>query len=151
MRGAVAPARQITERMSDIVRYNQPKQASERSFGLVLAAAFAVIALWPLTHGAQPRLWSLAVAVAFLAAGLLLPAVLRWPNRLWHRLGLTLGKVVAPVMMAVMFFLVFAPVGALLRLMGKDLLRLSFDRKAQTYWIAREPRKSPAPTMRNQF
>ena len=78
-------------------------------------------------------------------------SLLRLPNLLWHKLGLAIGAVVAPIVMALMFYGVFTPLAALLRLMGKDLLRLQFDRRAETYWIARDTADRSERTMRNQF
>jgi hypothetical protein len=136
--------------MSDIVRYKQPKLPSERNFGLVLAGGFAVIGLLPLIHGGHVRLWSLAIAAIFLAAALIAPAILRQPNIWWLRFGLLLGAIVAPIVMAIMFFGVFTPMGAFLRWRGKDLLRLRFDPDAKSYWIAREE-SATERTMKNQF
>jgi hypothetical protein len=126
--------------------------SSNRTFGLVFAAVFAIIALWPLVFGTGGlRSWSAAVAAAFAACAFLFPAVLAPLNRLWMRFGLLLHAIVNPVVLAIMYFLVITPTGLLMRLFGKDPLRLSRDPAAATYWIDRKP-PGPAPeSMRDQF
>jgi len=125
--------------------------SSERSFGFVFAAVFAIIGLWPLLDGDGPRLWSLGVAVAFAAVAVLRPALLAPLNRLWARFGLLLHHVVNPVVMAVLFFLTITPIGLIARLFRKDPLNLKFEPDRRTYWIEREPPGPPPETMKNQF
>ena len=125
--------------------------SSNRSFGLVFAAVFAIIGLLPVLFGRTPRLWALGVAGLFLAAALFLPRVLTPLNRLWFKLGLLLHRVVSPVAMGIVFFGVITPMALVMRLLGKDPLRLRFDRDAPTYWIDRSP-PGPAPeSLKDQF
>lgn len=127
------------------------KPGSNRNFGLVFAAAFAVIALLPLWGGHPVRWWALIVAALFLAAALLKPDVLAPLNYLWFRFGMLLSRVVSPVVMGAVFFLCVAPLGMLVRALGKDPLALRRDGKAASYWIVRDP-PGPAPqSMKNQF
>lgn len=127
------------------------KGSSDRGFGLVFAAVFAVIGLWPLIHATLPRWWSLGIAAAFLAVSLIRPALLAPLNRLWMRFGLLLHRIVNPIVMGLLFYVVLTPFGLVLRLLGKDPLRRGFDAAAATYWIQRLP-PGPAPdTMKNQF
>lgn len=126
-------------------------RGSDRSFGLVFAVVFALIALLPLWWGGPLRIWALVVAGAFTAAALLAPALLRPLSLLWFRIGLLLHRVVNPLLMAVLYFGVFTPMGLVLRARGKDLLNLRRDATRASYWIAREP---PGPTpgsMSKQF
>jgi len=126
------------------------KMGSERSFGFVFAAVFAIIGLWPLWSGQPVRLWSLGVGAAILALGLFRPSVLRPLNRLWFKFGMALATVTTPVFMAVLYYGVITPYGLLMRLFG---VRLLSGRKGSedSYWIARAD-DSPSPqSMRNQF
>jgi len=124
---------------------------SERSFGLVFTAFFTLVALLPLKDGAPVRLWALGVAALVLAAALLAPRLLRPLNLLWFRIGMVLHHVVTPVVMALLFFVTVTPVGLLMRLCGKDPLRLARDPAAASHWIPRQP-PGPAPdTMKHQF
>jgi predicted membrane metal-binding protein len=132
-------------------RAERSETGSDRSFGLVFAAVFAVVALWPLLRGGPIRWIPLAIAAAFLAAASAAPALLAPLNRLWMRLGRLLHSVVNPVVMAVIFFGVVTPAALVMRALKRDPLRLGLDRNASTYWIPRQP-PGPAPdTMRNQF
>lgn len=126
-------------------------QSSNRSFGLLFAALFGLAALWPLLHHAAIRFWSLGVAAAFLAAALVVPSVLALPNRLWSRLAMVLNRIMTPVMMAVLFFLVVTPLAFAMRLAGKDPLRRKWRRGAESYWVVRTPPGPDPATMRNQF
>lgn len=135
----------------DFARSGDVKVGSERAFGLVFAAVFSIIALWPLWGGGGVRMWALIVAAAFAVAAALIPRALRPLNVLWFRFGLLLHKVVSPLIMGFLFYATVTPTAALMRLFGKDPLRLHFDRSAKSYWIERVP-PGPAPdTMRHQF
>ncbi len=124
---------------------------SDRAFGLVFTLVFSVLGAWPLIHKHPARPWAFWVSAAFLLVSLTLPRALHPLNLLWTRFGKLLSKVTNPIVAGLMFYLVFTPAGLLLKLFGKDLLRLKFDRAAASYWIPRDP-PGPAPeTMRSQF
>jgi hypothetical protein len=124
---------------------------SDRSFGLVFAGFFALIALFPAVHGAPIRWWALIVTAVFAIVALAAPHLLHPLNRAWFALGMLLHHVVNPVVMALMFYGAILPMSLLLRWLGKDILRLQREPDAATYWIAREP-PAPAPdSMKKQF
>lgn len=124
---------------------------SDRSFGIVFCVVFAVIGLYPLLGGGDVRLWSLGLAAAFLLVALVRPGLLAPLNRWWLKFGLLLGRIVSPLAMGLVFFLVMTPTGLIMRLLGKDLLRLRLEPAAESYWIERRP-PGPAPeTMTHQF
>jgi hypothetical protein len=125
--------------------------SSDRAFGIVFAVVFALIAAWPLLHGAELRLWSLAVAVAFALVAWLRPTLLARANRWWMKFGLLLGKVVSPIALGILFFGVLVPIGFLMRATGKDPLRLKREAAAESYWILRAPPGPPPDSMKNQF
>ena len=131
--------------------HQEIETSSDRSFGLVFAVVFALLAgyLGWRGHDWWPAL--LAPAAAFLVLALIRPTLLAWPNWLWTRLGLLLGAIVAPIVMGIIYFAVFTPMGLIARLIGKDFLRLRRDPAAPTYWL---PRQDPQPTperLRDQF
>jgi hypothetical protein len=130
---------------------DEPAMGSDRNFGFVFAGVFAVIALWPLVGGHAPRWWGLAVGAVFALVALAKPAWLHPLNYLWFRFGTLLARVVAPVVMAAVFFLCVTPMGLIMRLMGKDLLSVRRAGEAKSYWIAREPPGPEPGTMKNQF
>lgn len=133
-------------------RHNAPVQgSSDRAFGFVFTVVFLIIACYPLLTGQGVRLWSLAVAGIFLLLALVVPGVLAPANRLWMKFGMLLHAIVSPIALGILFYLVVTPTGLLMRLLGKDPLRLRFDPAADSYWIKRDP-PGPAPdSLNNQF
>jgi hypothetical protein len=135
----------------DLSRDQRVETSSDRSFGLVFAGVFLIVACWPLFHRESPRWWAFALAALFAILAISKPALLAVPNRLWTKLGLLLSKVVSPIAMGVLFYGVITPIGALMRLTGKDPLRLKRDSAAKSYWIPRQPPGPPPDSMTNQF
>ncbi len=129
----------------------KPEIGSERSFSLVFAIVFGIIAAWPLGSGGAPRLWAFAVALVFPIVGYTKPALLRPLNVAWFRLGSLMGAVMTPVVMAVLYVTTFLPTGLVLRLLGRDLLGLKHEPNRPSYWIAREKLGPEQSTMRRQF
>ncbi len=132
-------------------RSEDVRGSSDRSFGIVFAVVFGVIGLLPLAFGGGARLWSLGVGAAFLLVALAMPSILAPLNRLWLRFGLLLHRIVSPLVLGIMFFLVITPMGLVMRAFGKDLLRLRFDKAAPSYWIARTPPGPPPDSLTEQF
>ncbi len=132
-------------------RVQEIERSSDRSFGFVFAVVFVLIGLWPLMHGREPRWWAFAIGAAFAAIAVALPRLLGPLNVLWTRFGLLLGRIVSPIALGVLFYLVIAPLGLFIRLAGKDPLRLKRDLEATSYWIAREPPGPPPASMTRQF
>ena len=139
------------ENAEGLVRHNEVKAGSNRSFGMVVTIFFAVIALWPLLNSNEIRIWAGITSFVFLVVSLFIPVILAPLNKIWFRFGLLLHHIVNPIIMAVMFFLIFTPVALMLKVMRKDLLRLRLDKKANTYWIDRDPPGPDPESMRNQF
>jgi len=132
-------------------RQEEVKGSSNRTFGLVFAAFFSLVGLWPLLREQPLRIWALGLAGGFLIAALAWPAALGLLNRGWTRFGLLLHAIVSPIALGILFYGVITPMGVIMRLTGKDSMRLKFDRKTESYWIRREP-PGPAPdSMTNQF
>ena len=101
-------------------------------------------------HGAPIRLWALVIALGFAAAAVVRPNVFAQANALWFRLGLLLGRIITPVVMSLVFFVGVVPTASVMRLVGKDPLRLKRAPNASTYWIPRQANDRPS-SMRNQF
>ena len=132
-------------------RDEEIKGSSDRAFGMVFTAVFAIVALWPLTGGASPRIWALIVAGLILAAALMHPTILSPLNRLWTRFGLLLHKITNPIIMGLVFFVTVTPTALIMKMMGKDPLNRKFDRNVKSYWIDRTPPGPSPETMKNQF
>jgi hypothetical protein len=133
------------------VRDEKVAPGSDRSFGLVMALALGAVTALNAWHSGKLWPWTGGVAALLLAAALLRPAVLHPLNLVWLRFGLLLHKVVNPVVMALLFYGTVLPTGLIMRLMGKDLLRLKRQPDADSYWIVRRPPGPSPETMRDQF
>ena len=123
------------------------KLGSNRSFGIVFFIVFLLIALYPLISSGEIRMWSLIVSFTFLILGLINSKILNPLNKLWFKFGLFLGKVISPIIMGVIFFLVVTPIGLIMKTLRKDLLNLKYN-KNTTYWIEKS---GPKSKMKNQF
>ena len=123
------------------------KISSNRSFGIVFFVVFLIIALYPLTYSEEARVWSVIISLIFLVLGLLNSKILTPLNKLWFKFGILLGKLVSPLIMGMIFFLVVTPIGLIMRLLGKDVLNLKYN-KNKSYWIEKNDPKSK---MKNQF
>lgn len=124
---------------------------SNRNFGLVFSGVFAFLAVWPLIrHGESIRWWALGPSVVFLGLALFADHLLTPLNKLWFRFGLLLHSVVAPLVMGLLFYGAVTPVAFVLRLTGKDLLRLSRNDE-KSYWIERAPPGPAKNSMGQQF
>lgn len=139
------------ETHENFTREEHPGGSSDRSFGMVFAGVFALIAAYVWWHHGASWPYLLAVAAVFAVLGLVAPRVLGPLNRGWMRVGLLIGKVMNPVILGIMFFGVMLPIGLLMRWRGKDLLRLKLDPAAPSYWIERQPPGPSPETMRNQY
>ena len=123
------------------------KKNSNKSFGVLFFIVFLLIALWPLVNGDSLRVWSLLIAVIFLVLGLLNSKILNPFKRIWIKFGEILGKVIAPLVLSIVYFIVITPIGLFLRIFGKDLLGIKFLKK-KSYWIKRD---KDLGSMKNQF
>ncbi len=123
------------------------KISSNRSFGIVFFIVFLLIALYPLTYSQDIRIWSVIISIIFLGLGLFNSKVLTPLNKLWFKFGIFLGKIISPIIMGIIFFLVVTPIGLLMRLLGKDLINLKYNNN-KSYWIEK---KGPKSKMKNQF
>jgi len=113
------------------------KKTSEKSFGILFFIVFFLVAIWPLLNSDSIRLWSLAVSFAFLIIAFLKQELLKPLNNSWIKLGEMLGKIISPIVMALIFFLILTPLSLIIRIFGKDLLKIKFS-KDNSYWIKRE-------------
>ena len=124
------------------------KKSSNRSFGILFFLVFLGFGLWPLTKEMSPNIYLIIISVIFLILGLLNSKLLSPLNNLWIKFGEMLGKIIAPIVMAVVYFLILTPISLLVRLFGKDLIGMKFSNNIKSYWIKR---KKNLGTMDKQF
>ena len=126
---------------------NKINIGSNRSFGLVFFIFFLIIAFYPLINDESLRYWSLIVSLIFLFLGLINAKILTPFNKLWFKFGIFLGKIISPLVMGIVFFLVVTPTGLLMKIFKKDVLNLKFSNN-KSYWIEKS---GPKSKMKNQF
>ena len=134
--------------MSKIASHISTEQSSEKSFGVVFSIVFLIVALYPLINSAGLHIWALVVLIIFFLLAFLAPKILVLPNKLWFKFGLLIGSIVAPIVMAFVYFFTVLPTGLIMRLLGKDLLKQKLDKNAKSYWVKRS---EPMGSMKNQF
>ena len=123
------------------------KIPSNRSFGFVFAIVFFLIAIYPLINSGEIKYWSIIISIIFLILGLINSRLLSPLNNLWFKFGIYLGKIISPIIMGIIFFLVVTPIGLIMKILKKDLLNLKYNSK-KTYWINKT---GPKSKMKNQF
>ena len=121
--------------------------SSNRNFGLVFFAVFLLIAIWPLKDEESIRIWAIIASSIFLALGIFNSKLLTPLNLVWTKFGEYIGRILAPIVMGIIYFFVLTPIGLLMRLIGKDLLKIKFS-KDNSYWIKREKNIT---SMKKQF
>ena len=125
----------------------ETKKNSTKSFGILFFIVFFVIGVWPVFDSENLRLWSIILSFLFLISGLVNANFLNPLNRIWIKFGEILGKIIAPVVMFLIFFVFITPLSFVIRIFGKDLLKTRLSNET-SYWIKRE---KDAGTMKRQF
>ena len=134
--------------MFENISHYKIKAGTERNFGLVFAAVFVIISLYPLWFGKNIHLWACIIAFIFFFFAIFLPKALIVPNKLWFKFGMLLGAIVSPIIMGIIFFLTVIPTGIIIRLLGKDLLHQKLNKSKKSYWIQKI---HSLDSMKNQF
>ena len=126
---------------------NNIKIGSNRSFGIVFFVVFTLIGFYPLLKEGNLNIISILLGLIFLILGILNSRLLSPLNKLWFKFGILLGQVISPVIMGIIFFLVVTPIALIMKLLGKDVLKLK-NNGDNSYWIKKLNLKSK---MKNQF
>ena len=126
---------------------SEKNKSTNKSFGIVFFIVFFLIGIYPLFNEQNIRIWSILISLVFLILGLLNSKILTPLNKLWFKFGLLLGKIISPLIMGIIFFLVVTPIGLIMRMLGKDLLNLKKN-SHNSYWIEKT---DPKGKMKNQF
>jgi len=117
-------------------------KANNRSFGLLFFGVFFIIGVWPLAYTGEIRLWSITLSIIFFISGLLNLKILSPLKKIWIKFGEILGTIISPLVLATIFFLIITPISLILRIFGKDLLKLKKNKITKTYWMLRKNIKS---------
>ncbi len=134
--------------MSEYQENLELKTSSERSFGLLFSSVLILFGLYPLIYGEMLTLWSIAVGVVILLFSIFRPMIFKYPNILWIKIGIALGKIVSPVVLGVVYIFSVVPLGLLFIILKKDLINKSIQIEKDSYW---EDREIPVGSMKNQY
>ena len=121
---------------------------NNKGFGLLFFVVFLIIGLWPLLEKGEIRYWSVFISSIFLLLGLINSILLSPLNKIWFNFGKLLSKIITPLIMGVIFFLIVTPIGLIMRVLGKDILSLKYNENSKSYWIEKNGIKSK---MKDQF
>ena len=124
------------------------KKSSNKSFGILFFIVFLGFGLWPLSKSLNPNFYLIFFSIIFLILGILNSKILTPLNNSWIKLGEILGRIIAPIVMALVYFIVLTPISLLIRVCGKDLLGLKFSKTRSSYWIKRQRKRL---SMKKQF
>lgn len=127
------------------------KLPTDRSFGFTFAVVFALLGGWLLWKHSRYGVGVLSLGALFALVAVVVPKILHPLNIVWMRFGWLLNQIVSPIAMGVIFFGIFAPVGLLFRLKGRDALRRKFEPNSKSYWILRDPPGPDGKTLPRQF
>ena len=123
-------------------------KSSNRSFGILFFIVFLILGFWPLKNGENLNQYFIGISIIFLILGVINSKLLSPLNIIWVKIGEILGAIIAPIIMALVYFIILTPVSLLVRIFGKDLLGLKFSKIRNTYWINR---KKNLGSMKKQF
>ncbi len=131
---------------------NMKNFATNKSFGLLFSSIFSILTIYCLFNKSHVLIISslflissVSILITFLMPRLLTPL-----HKAWLKLGNTLGHVMHPLILGCMFYLIITPMGVLMRICGRDELRLN-RRNTSTYWINREPLGHLPNSFNNQY
>lgn len=122
--------------------------SSNKSFGVVFFLVFGLLGIWPYLSGGDPIYWLILLSIIFLFLGLINSKVLSPFNKIWIKFGEILGRIIAPLVMGIIYFIILTPIGILMKFLGKDLLNIKFSQTQKSYWLKR---KKNIGSMRKQF
>ena len=130
-----------------VMKKENIKISSNRSFGIVFFIFFLIVSLYPLSNDKNINIVALTISIFFLVLGLLNSKILFPLNKIWFKFGIILGNLISPLIMSVIFFVIITPIGLLMRMFGKDVLNLKYNDN-KSYWIEKT---GPKSKMKNQF
>ena len=124
------------------------KKSNNRSFGILFFIVFLILGLYPTLKGNSPNIYLISISIPFIILGIINSKILTPLSNAWIRLGEILGIIIAPIVMAIIYFFILTPISLIVRIFGKDLLSIKFDKQVNTYWINR---KKNINSMKKQF
>ena len=111
------------------------KISSNKSFAIVFAVVFIIIGIYPLLNNEDLRYWSIIVSLILIILGYKNSLILTPLNFIWFKFGLLLGRVIAPIVMGLIYFVVVYPTNLLLKVFKKNQMGIKYNKSINTYWV----------------
>jgi len=127
-------------------KLNSINKKNNITFGILFFIFFLIVGLYPLISNEPIRILSIIISLVFLIVTTIKPNLFTFPNKLWIKFGILLGKIISPIVMGLVFFFVVTPIGIFVKVLKKDVMGLK--RGASSYWITREDK---VQSMKKQF
>jgi len=127
-----------------------PTKKELKNFGLIWSAIFFIAAFVPVLKGLEIRSWALYICLVLVATSLFYPEVYYQTRfyQTWIKFGELIGKINSKIIIAILFYAIFVPIGLVLKILRKDLLAKKLDKSSASYFI---DRKEQSGDMKNQF
>ena len=124
---------------------------SNKKFGVFFSIVFILVSTYAYWKFKSDLAFFVLIPSAFFAvAAFLAPNILNPLNRLWFSLGLLLGKIISPIVLGIIFFVLITPISLLTRFFGRDELKMK-KRSVESYWVDRRPPGPSSDTFKNQY
>ena len=128
--------------------FTEVKTASNENFGITFSLFFLIIFLYFYFAFTKIIFWVLVLSITCFIIVIIKPSTFTLPNLYWTKLGILLGKIISPIIMGCIFYLVVTPTGFLMRTFSKNILYNKRNNKTDSYWIKKNKKSI---SMINQF
>jgi len=120
-----------------------------RRFGLLFSIIFLFLAYYFHNKNEYFFILFITILILFLTLSIFKPSLLNAPSNYWLKFGLILGKIISPIILGIIFFLILTPISIITRIFGRDELRLK-KRNKKSFWVNKSIKIS-GDTFDNQF
>jgi len=126
-------------------------QPTLRKFGLTIGAVFLLVCIVLYLSGKSSSVVIGGIGVLLILFGLILPTILKPLNKIWMILAVILGWFMSRLILFILFYIVIAPIGFFLKMMGKDFLSRKSDENYKSYWEIRDKKIAEQIDYERQF
>lgn len=137
--------------MIDEIKNIKSGKKELREFGLTIGVILVVLGSIAAWRGRPLYPYFLGFGIVFIAAGILLPRILKFPQKAWMGFAVVLGFFMSHLILSILFYAVITPIGMMMRVFGKDVLDQKIDKSSGSYWKARDEAIKPEESYQNQY
>ena len=137
--------------MWDEIREIKSGRKELHEFGLTIGAILVILGGVAVWRGKGVYPYFLGCGLVLIIAGIALPQILKWPQKIWMGFAVILGFFMSRLVLSILFYAVITPIGMIMRLFGKDILDQRIDKTATSYWKARDDARKTKESYLNQY